>query len=312
VNFVTYEALNRTIVRGIHKLPLDVDLIVGIPRSGLMVASIIALYRNIQFVDIDAFVSGSIYDTGSTRRRNDWPKSPLEAKHVLVVDDSVSTGSALNLARAKIASSGYTCRVTYCAIFSLITNFRLVDIYFEICNHPRMFEWNYMHHWGLEHACVDIDGVLCCDPTLLQNDDSHRYKEFLVSAIPKIIPSQKIGYLVTCRLEKYRSLTEHWLKSHGVNYDKLVMLDVPDARTRRKQITQGEFKAKIYSQSGCFIFIESSYEQSVDICNFSGKPVYCVENSQVVLPDNVASHAANLLNDWRITLKRVVKRLYRK
>ena len=49
----------------------------------------------------------------------------------------------------------------YLAIYALETNISMVDIFFEICHQPRMFEWNYMHHWGLKYACVDIDGVLC-------------------------------------------------------------------------------------------------------------------------------------------------------
>ena len=81
-----------------------------------------------------------------------------------------------------------------------------MDIYFKICEQPRMFEWNYMHHWALEYVCMDIDGVLCEDPSVYQNDDGKNYYDFLINAIPKIIPTQKVGKLVSCRLEKYSCL----------------------------------------------------------------------------------------------------------
>ena len=77
----------------------------------------------------------------------------------------------------------------------------MVDIYFEICHMPRVFEWNYMHSWVLQYCCVDIDGVLCEDPSFFENDDGKRYRKFLLHAQPKLVPTKKIGYIVTARLE---------------------------------------------------------------------------------------------------------------
>ncbi len=312
LNFITYSQLNNDIWANLHKLPVGIDLVVGIPRSGLMVASIIALYRNLPFTDLNTLLSGRFYSTGSTRKSSKWIQSLDEAKHILIVDDSISTGEAMNSAKEQIASMNLNCKKTYCAVYALPTNFMSVDIFFKICNHPRMFEWNYMHHWGLKHACVDIDGVLCADPNFLQNDDSGGYEKFLTNATPKIIPTQPIGYLVTCRLEKYRSLTELWLKEYGVEYDNLIMLNAPDATTRRRDFKQGEFKGNIYKNTDCFIFIESSYEQSVDICRIAKKPVFCVENNQLIRSNEIQAHISNLMNDWRITSKRMARKILTK
>jgi uncharacterized HAD superfamily protein len=312
LNFVTYSQLNNDISRNLHKLPIDIDLVVGIPRSGLLVAAIVALYRNIPFTDVDTLLSGRFYNAGSTRKSDRWIKSLDEAKHILIIDDSISTGEAMNRAREQINSMGLHCKKTYCAVYALPTNLMSVDVFFKICNHPRMFEWNYMHHWGLKHACVDIDGVLCEDPGFLQNDDSRRYENFLANATPKIIPTQPIGYLVTCRLEKYRSLTESWLRKHNVEYEHLIMLDAPDAATRLRDFNQGEFKGDIYRNTGCFIFIESSYEQAIDICNIAKKPVFCTENSQLIMSDKIEAHVSNLLNDWRITSKKLARKVFSK
>lgn len=58
----------------------------------------------------------------------------------------------------------------------------MTDIYFEIIDDDRMFEWNYLHNKQLENACFDIDGVLCVDPTvdICQNEKS--YLNFITNA----------------------------------------------------------------------------------------------------------------------------------
>lgn len=312
MNFITFDGLNQAIMKNLSKIPDDVDLIVGIPRSGLMTASILALYKNLPFCDLESVLAGRIFKTGTTRKSARWIGELGQARHILVVDDSISTGEALKSAKSQLAQAGLNCKVTYCAIFALPTNFKSADIYFEICNHPRMFEWNYMHHWGLKHCCVDIDGVLCEDPSFRDNDDGPRYKEFLLNARPKIIPTMPIGYLVTSRLGKYREETETWLKKYGVEYDHLIMMEGVDAATRRREGGHGKFKAGVYSKTDCFLFIESAYEQAVEICSESGKPVFCVDNSKLIETSNKAAHLMNLANDWKITTKRIIRKLLSK
>jgi uncharacterized HAD superfamily protein len=74
-----------------------------------------------------------------------------------------------------------------------------------------------MHHGHLlKYCCVDIDGVLCLDPTDCQNDDGAAYEKFLEEAVPMLAPTRPIGALVTSRLEKYRGLTEKWLAKHVI------------------------------------------------------------------------------------------------
>ncbi|MDX8549517.1 hypothetical protein KHC33_01300 [Methanospirillum sp. J.3.6.1-F.2.7.3] len=309
MNFITYAQLNNDICNNLHKLPIDIDLIVGIPRSGLLVAAIIALYRNIPFTDIDSLLNEKMYNLGLTRKSEDWIHSIDEAKHILIVDDSISTCEAMKKAKEQINKSSLNCQKTFCVAYALPTNFRTVDICFKICNHPRMFEWNYMHHWGLKHACMDIDGVLCADPGFFQNDDSKKYENFLLNAAPKLIPTQPVGYLVTSRLEKYRGLTELWLNKNCIEYNNLIMLHVPDAATRLRTICHGEFKGEVYKKTDSFIFIESSYEQAVEICKIAKKPVFCTENNLLIKPDEISAHLLNLLNDWRITSKRMFRKI---
>ncbi len=158
---------------------------------------------------------------------------------------------------------------------------------FEVVPQPRMFQWNVMHHWFLGQSCVDIDGVLCADPTNEENDDGPAYEKFLRGALPLHRPSRKIGYLVTSRLEKYRPQTEAWLARHGVQYGKLVMLDLPSKKERQRQSAHGTFKADFFRNSDAVLFIESEYDQALKIANAAGKAVLCWETQEIVSPSSL-------------------------
>jgi len=186
--------------------------------------------------------------------------------------------------RAQLANANLPCRVTFGAVYAAPKVCNHVDIYFELCPLPRMFGWNYMHHPGLTYCCVDIDGVLCQDPTEHANDDGKAYLSFLESAKPLYIPTQEIGYLVTSRLGKYRLETERWLKSHDIRYRELVMLEDCDADTRRRDNLHGRFKANVYSKVAASLFIESDENQANEIALLSGRPVLCVTTQQLVKP----------------------------
>src|SRR5437870_5771240 len=71
-----------------------------------------------------------------------------------------------------------------------------VDFYFEIVATPRCFEWNLMHHpWVLSKTCMDIDGVLCRDPSPEENDDGAQYRQFLTSTERRYLPTAPVRWL---------------------------------------------------------------------------------------------------------------------
>jgi uncharacterized HAD superfamily protein len=160
----------------------------------------------------------------------------------------------------------------------------MVDLYFEEICGDRVFEWNLMHSWVVKQSCVDIDGVLCEDPTYEQNDDGERYERFLADARPLRIPSVPVGYLVTCRLEKYRALTEMWLEKYGIEYGHLIMMNYPSKEARQASGKHAAFKAKTYMSTKAIIFIESSYVQAKEIARLAKQPVLCVETQQMIYP----------------------------
>jgi len=177
-----------------------------------------------------------------------------------------------------------------------------------------MFEWNIMHHPRLDEACVDIDGVLCLDPSEDENDDGVNYIAFITNARPLIIPSSKIKHIVTSRLEKYRPQTEEWLRRNGVQYQHLHMLDLPTAEERRRLKMHHKFKADVYSgDREARLFIESEAEQAREIMLATNKPVYCTADNVLYAPGEnlpkfiytARSSSLSLLQRGRRKLKRL-------
>ena len=285
MNYRSISDMNDAILRNLHRLPRDIDLVVGVPRSGILAATLVSLTANIPMTDLDSFLAGRIYTSGITKRWAGLDRQTSEMRKILVIDDSIIGGTAMRDAREKIAAAGMKGDFIFAAVFGLSLQHEETDIVLDVVPHPRMFQWNFMHHMFLEQCCVDIDGVLCLDPTEEENDDGPAYEKFLSEARPLLGPTRKIGWLVTSRLEKYRKLTEAWLDKHEIKYDHLIMLDLPSKAERQRLGAHGSFKADFYRKSNAILFIESEHEQALKIAKLSGKPVLCVESNVVSLPD---------------------------
>lgn len=277
--------MNSAIVGGLHGLPSDLDLVVGVPRSGLLAANLLSLAANIPMTDLDGFLAGRVLSSGFTKLGPAIRRSVADMRKILVIDDSINMGAAMRDARARIGSSkGTAAQLIFAAVYGSRRVHSEVDLVFEVVPQPRMFQWNFMHHILLERSCVDIDGVLCADPTLEENDDGPAYERFLNTARPLQRPSRRIGCLVTSRLEKYRALTQRWLTRNGIQYGRLIMLDLPSKEERQRRSAHAGFKADFYRRSDTVLFIESEYNQAIKIATASEKPVLCTETQEMVLP----------------------------
>lgn len=279
MNYRNIDDLNHCILQHLSILPRDLDLIVGIPRSGMFPANLLALYLNLPVTDLNSFSNGHIYQTGE--RGKVFNMSNI--RNVLVVDDSIATGNAMEKCRSLLQGIEHQYKIKYCVIYSVPAHTKSVDYYFEILEYPRFFQWNIMNHAILQKACMDIDGVFCVDPTPEENDDGPRYREFLQNAKPLFIPRTEVGTLVTSRLEKYRKETEAWLSQNGIRYNKLVMLDLPNKEARQRANCHASFKATEYTSSTDYmLFVESSLHQAFEINRLTKKPVLCTETFQMI------------------------------
>lgn len=278
MNYRNITDLNNIILKRLNIIPRDFDLIVGVPRSGMLPANLLSLYLNRPYTDIHSFLNGHIYKAGARSQFFDIS----EFKKILVVDDSVASGSAMIECRESLKHLESKFDIKYCAIYIIPGKEKMVDYFFEIVPLPRYFQWNILNHTTLEKACFDIDGVLCLDPLPEQNDDGEKYIDFILNAPPLFIPGSKIGTIVTSRLEKYRKETELWLAANNIRYNELVMLDLPNMEARQKANNHGDHKAKAYMSKPYVLFVESEYNQALEINRISKKPVLCTENFEMI------------------------------
>jgi len=304
MNFRSVQDLNSIISTNISLLKCEnFELVVGVPRSGMLPASILALKLNLPLMSISEYIDNSAITHGRTRKPSSKIVKAHDALKVLIVDDSISSGDSIREVKVKIPEHLLgKCR--FMAIYGVGKNTD-IDIVLETVALPRIFEWNAMYHGIVKDACFDIDGVLCEDPAEWQNDDGEKYLEFIENAKPLYLPLTTIDTLVTNRLEKYRRETEAWLKKYNIKYHRLEMLQVESKEERLDQVDYFKHKSDVYKKSSAKIFYESSLQQAQEIYKRTKKPVYCVDEHFLITPTILRS----LLKPK--TLKWIVKeRLY--
>jgi len=281
VRFLNHRDTALALINGRHKLPRQIDLVVGIPRSGMIPASMLATQLNVPLVDVDGFLEGRIFRHGSTKRAPATDLALSEERTVVIMDDMIGSGRAFRELKAAIAERKLKGRIFYCAVWGTVRSHPDIDCVLETVSAEPVFPWNLMHHGVLAQSCVDIDGVLCANPQGHESFEGRAYDQFLESAISLHRTSGKIGWLVTSRLEKHRKVTEDWLARHEVDYEQLVMAS-PEDKT-----DSPTYKARVYRETGARMFIESEEADAAIIAKLSGRPVICIGSLAMIYPDDV-------------------------
>ncbi len=283
MQFVNFQGLSHALLSNRKKLPKRIDLIVGIPRSGMLPATMLATQLNVPMTDIDGFKEGRIFGHGSTKNAPDIDKALSSDRTVLVIDDTVNSGKAFKKVRESL--QGIEGNIVYCAVFSVVSKHPDVDIVLEQVA-LSMCQWNMMHQQILKNSCVDIDGVLCRNPEPKEDDNGKAYRRFLRDVELLHATTGEIGWLVTGRLEDYREETEAWLEQHGIKYRELVM-----AKSEKEHSDPSAYKARIYRETGADLFIESEAPDAVEIFAQSKKPVLCIETQMMISdPTSIPSY----------------------
>ncbi|MER8785436.1 hypothetical protein NKH60_30155 [Mesorhizobium sp. M1006] len=217
-------------------------------------------------------------------------------------------------ARKKLETGAPHIQARFLAVYGSKGWSKYVDMVLEECAFPRAFEWNLLHSWIMQKSLLDMDGVLCADPTKEENDDGRNYRLFIKNARRLALPSVSVRAVVTSRLERYRSETEEWLVARGVSFEKLIMLDVPSATERRKLNLHSSFKADVYRRDpGAMLFIESDPQQAAEIAGQSGKAVLDYQNKVIASPDayRLATQYRQSINGIRTLGQKISYRLRR-
>ncbi|MEX5565534.1 phosphoribosyltransferase family protein [Pseudophaeobacter sp. 1A16562] len=287
MEFRSLADLTRITRTGAETLGDDFDLIVGVPRSGMLPATIIALLKNKPLLDLPSFLRGDIPENGLTRILDGGQRQAIEDfQNILVVEDSLSSGRSLQSVRSRINAARPDARVTYLAVIAAPETRHLADLNFDLCEHPRFFEWNLMNGQMCDRALFDLDGVFCRDPSQVENDDGEAYRAFIQTVAVTHRPRQPIRGIVTSRLDMYRPETEAWLSAQGIRCERLEMMTGVTAQERREKRLHAPFKARLYARDpGAELFVESDPGQSLEIARLSGKPVLDFSSMILIQPD---------------------------
>lgn len=282
MNYRSYNDLSMCVWKNLYKIPSNTDLLVGIPRSGMMVALMISKFTNIPCISLDDFIQKK--DAKTTYSNNKSEVKINNVKNIIIIDDSISSGRTFSNIKNSI-SHIRDVNIKYLAVYyAHQENIKQIDICFEKVEGLRFFEWNFLFHPQVaECACFDIDGIVCRNPTQQENDDGGKYIDFIQNVKP-LFRQQKgsvISCFITCRLEKYRKYTEEWLKKYFA-YKQLIMLDLPSKQERHRLNMYGKYKGEIFKQRKEQIFFESNINEAIEIRSVSKKEVFCTDTMEML------------------------------
>jgi len=284
MRYVNYRELQLDVLAWERKLP-EFDAIAGVPRSGLLPASILALRRNIRLLSLPEVIRDpeDCLRLSWVRASNPAAKRPT-GRRLLVVDDTSSCDVTLDYVLLQLTEASRFLDISYGVVYKARRDNK-ARYFHRVIPQPRLFEWNWFRHMYLRKAYLDIDGVVCEDwtgPPEQANDSA--FESHVAHAKPLYLPQLPVRGLVTSRLEKYRAATEFWLRGHGVIYEHLHMSPYATPEARREANQHGQDKAVVYDlDREAELFVESSHKQAKTIFSRTGKPVLSIEKQAMLV-----------------------------
>jgi len=261
------------------QVPDDVRVIVGVARSGITPASILASLLHLPMLSIrqtknDIVEIGNGWRLGGNHHINPNGRA-------LIVDDTVMTGNSLK-AIARLVNNRFQNSLTAAVYVNPLAK-KKPDLWVHDLGWPHLLEWNLFNSVLSPNMACDFDGILCRDCPPGSDDDGPRYIDFINNAKPLYVPRKvPIPMIVTARLEKYREPTMAWLKRHGIHTYNLVMHPATTLAERRRDDIAA-YKAKHYqawasrhvARPAPIGFIESEDAQARRIGGITGLMAIC-------------------------------------
>ena len=292
--YISLEDLNNDIRNNFYKIRLYEGKkpfcgVLGVPRSGMIPASIIAEMLNVGLASVNEFVENQLgsFDNHGGRLLNSV--KPSKRKKLLVVEDTCYNGYSLERTKKLLEPLSYKYEFVFMCVYLegtlkvMTPDFFLRDIR-EIAlkteTKTALYEWNIMHN--IQGACIyDVDGVIFLNPP---KGLSHReYVNYIKNPVPLYIPStsRKLTFC-TYRLIKYYDITFSSLLKNGIKPKKLYMFE-SDSYAERKKTPSYIYKSHVYSElePEKRLFIESNDTQAKLIYETTKKPVYCLTSNKM-------------------------------
>lgn len=289
--------LDAALVGVLHDLPPDIRLVAGVPRSGMLPASLLSVYLNVPLTDVDGLLDRRVMGAGMRAGRSGSNAFPPEGSSILVVDDSVGKGIQMREIRARLAPVADLFHVTYLAVYVTPEQRDLVDIPVEILPGKRCFAWNTMHHPLLKSACLEFEDLLAIVP---QKRDCGA--DAIIGAPARFQPRMEVGWVLSRQREECRTAVEHWLDRHGVIYDNLLMGGRGDA-------SWPDVAGRLYGRSGANLMITAHAEAAPLIAQRAGMPVLCLPTGAMHEPGPLRQLPVALRRTPRALLRRMTGRM---
>lgn len=275
---ITWENLTRdtlTLTQMLLERHPDIGGVAGCPRSGIRVASEIAINLGIPLYS--ATKESGLTECKSGVRLRDHlvhgPRTGFEQGQIVLIEDSTCSGFSV----IELRSNPQLANLPVYAVYGASPGKDKIDGYAVHKELPHWFEWNLWNNGQILkdfNTAIDWDGILNPDCTHEQDDDGTEYTKWLSSVRPIRIPrSYKVPFIVTARREAYRKLAEAWLDKYKINYGELVMF--PGTHKERSGTCIGSWKAEEAVKRNCQMFIESCPHQAQVILNKSNMRVLC-------------------------------------
>jgi hypothetical protein len=266
VRFVTNADLVKDSLTILKKIPPNISGVAGIPRSGMMPASVLATSLH---VPLYTLTHKGLNQIGCGWRLSDSVHKDREGP-MLVVDDTSMYGGALRMARDFWSKYGEGKEAIFSAVYSSPSKYHkhgpMPDVWAVDLDDPHLLEWCFFNCGYARKTAFDFDGILTVEGT-----DKPLYK-------PVKYP---VELIVTGRLEKQREYSEKWLARHGINVKKMVMWRGTKEERDESPEKIAEFKAEEFAKSGLRFFVESEPIQAAHIAKLTRKLVICPSIAKV-------------------------------
>jgi hypothetical protein len=275
--FKSIRDLTRDVLRLVpFCMEKNIGCIAGVPRSGLLPATILAGHMHLPL-----FLNGAII--GGNRIKAQGRDRAYPAG-VLVLDDTIATAKSMVDLSGSIKELLPKHRMYRAAVYLDQKAEKHVDVFCESTEGwPRLFEWNFLNCSWTDQMMFDYDGVFCEDPP--PERDEIGYVRYIQNAVPRYLPAWPVGWICTNRLQTRIKMSLEWLARHEIHF-KYQMYMQPHDNTiaRAAGIPNAHFKAAHYKAQrdrGCILFVESSQSIAEEIFTKINQPVLCTDTMQL-------------------------------
>jgi hypoxanthine phosphoribosyltransferase len=254
---------------------INVDLVVGVARSGLLPAGVLAydLHRPLWSVS----PSAGLLDVGHGVRLDGQAR---EVRRIAVIDDTTARGVAMREASAIVRERFPDAEIVRAVVYAHPHGMGEVDIVVREYPGLHYLEWNWCNAGHGVKCGFDFDGIICHDL-----EDGPDYVRRITEAPPLYLPRRHpIPLIVTARPESVRTETLDWLDRHGLTCERLVMRDWKWNGCEWDGARVARFKADHFGRSGLPMFAESDPFQAQTIAEITGKVVLCPAAGRVFAP----------------------------